>query len=121
MDIALILWLYILYNKKEICFNPYFNGYCSYTRKKVVIMHNHYCFNPYFNGYCSYTLFSISCILYCYHVSILILMDIALIQEEFSREDKLEWCFNPYFNGYCSYTERGVIYDEWRNLFQSLF
>ena len=56
MDIALIHVPVEDVVEDEPSFNPYFNGYCSYTILGVS-KHNVYAasFNPYFNGYCSYT------------------------------------------------------------------
>ena len=57
MDIALIHVPVEDVVEDEPSFNPYFNGYCSYTILGVS-KHNVYAasFNPYFNGYCSYTI-----------------------------------------------------------------
>ena len=90
---------------KKIGFNPYFNGYCSYTGFGFeYVSGSQICFNPYFNGYCSYTHLKVFTTKLYYIVSILILMDIALILFSLRVINTARFCFNPYFNGYCSYT-----------------
>ena len=54
-------------------------------------------FNPYFNGYCSYTILAWVNIMYMQRVSILILMDIALILYTLSFSDFDEILFQSLF------------------------
>ena len=75
--------------------------------KSFIVVHtvlNFISSHPYFNGYCSYTRCIRRINIIRYRVSILILMDIALILLNHNLIKKKIVGFNPYFNGYCSYT-----------------
>ena len=62
-------------------------------------------FNPYFNGYTTFTTFLKSWIRYILSmVSILILMDILLLLRGRNVLRSLKVGFNPYFNGYTTFT-----------------
>ena len=101
MDLVLLLILFVQHLQHKYSFNPYFNGSStSTTSASCCCLEVSACFNPYFNGSSTSTRgwcrrnSSFKC------VSILILMDLVLLQVLKGKYLLKKFkSFNPYFNG----------------------
>ena len=102
------------------CFNPCFIGNCSHTPFSATLAHSKLCFNPCFIGNCSHTYNSYSSYQFL-KVSILVLLETALIPEKSSSFQRHYLRFNPCFIGNCSHTRWIMPRRGEMSQFQSLF